>query len=305
MPNGFQNDVLFAQNVDFTNTFASTGKATAQVTSDGQLLMGSTIAPNIRVNTLTAGPGITITNGAGTITISSAGGSVNIDSIAVQTGISPAVPDNAGLLTFNGGTVSAGTNPVRTNGTGLNTMALQVQISQAIAATDATKIGLANFNSTQFSVDVNGFVSATGTIPIQFTSDSGTAVPAAGNINILGGPGVTTSASGSTITINSVVFTDVTAQLLVVDNGYFATAAGAYTLPAVPAQGEEVIVFCDTAGAVAVTANTGQKIRIGSSISSIAGTLTSTAIGDCLTLRYRTTGTTWMAVSSMGNWTVA
>jgi hypothetical protein len=55
--------------------------------------------------------------------------------------------------------VSAGTNPVRTDGTGASTMALEVQISQAVAASDATKIGLSNYNATQFSVDANGFVS--------------------------------------------------------------------------------------------------------------------------------------------------
>lgn len=89
-------------------------------------------------------------------------GSTPFDSIIVQTGTSPVVADGSGQVTFNGAVVAAGTNPVRTDGTGPNTMALEVQISQAIAATDATKIGLSNFNSTQFSVDANGFVSLAG-----------------------------------------------------------------------------------------------------------------------------------------------
>ena len=90
------------------------------------------------------------------------GGTLAVDSFAMQTGTSPVVPDGNGLVTFNGSTVAAGTNPVRTNGTGLNTMALQVQISQALAATDATKIGLANFDSAAFDVDANGFVQLNG-----------------------------------------------------------------------------------------------------------------------------------------------
>lgn len=94
--------------------------------------------------------------------VSLLGGGAAIDSIAVQTGTSPIVPTVGGLVTINGAVVAAGTNPIRTNGTGANTMAVEVQISQAIAATDATKIGLANFNSAHFSVDANGFVSLTG-----------------------------------------------------------------------------------------------------------------------------------------------
>lgn len=303
-------DTVFAANADFTTLTNQNPTIANGLKTNGQMWIGSTAVnvggTHINVGQIISPLGtLTIGYSSPNITVDLAGGGEGIDSIAVQTGTSPIVPTAAGLVTINGAVVAAGTNPVRTNGTGANTLALEVQIAQALAATDATKIGLANFNSAQFTVDANGFVSATGTIPIQFTADTGTAAPAAGNINVLGGPGVTTSASGSTITINSVVFTDTTAAVLAVDNGYFATAAGTYTLPAAPAQGEEVIVFCDTAGAVAVTANTGHKIRLGSSITGNAGSLTSTAIGDTVTLRFRTSGATWMTVCSIGNWTVS
>lgn len=65
---GFSNDVMFASNVNFS------GGKTATVTTDGQLLIGSTASPNIRVATLTAGSGISITNGSGSITIAASGG---------------------------------------------------------------------------------------------------------------------------------------------------------------------------------------------------------------------------------------
>jgi len=99
-------------------------------------------------------------DGNGFVSLTGAG--LAVDSFAMQTGTSPVTPDGAGLVTFSGGTAPAGTNPVRTNGTAATTMTLQVQISQALAATDATKIGLANFNSAQFAVDANGFVSLSG-----------------------------------------------------------------------------------------------------------------------------------------------
>lgn len=66
---GFDNSVLYADNVDFSGATPVTGK----VTTDGQLLIGSTATPNIRVGTLTAGAGISITNGSGSITITNTG----------------------------------------------------------------------------------------------------------------------------------------------------------------------------------------------------------------------------------------
>lgn len=334
--------------------------------------------------------------------VSLAGGGLAIDSIGTQTGTNPITPTGAGLVTINGATVLAGINPIRTNGTGANTMAVEVQISQALAATDATKIGLANFdsaafdvdangfvqlngggiaatsfpiqantapgtnpvvptaagavtingaavanhsvvletrsraanaynleiqysasaaatdatksgvahfNSTQFSVDANGFVSTSGTgIPNTITGDSGGALsPTGGNFNILGRSGSKTSGSGSTLTIKSPPYADqgisATATL---DSGYFATAAITLTLPASAglADGDLFEFVCTTAGALVIQAVGSQKIRLGNAISSAAGSLTSTAIGDSISLRFRATDGFFYATSSIGNWTI-
>jgi len=64
---GIRDEVLYGVNVDFSGA----SPPSAQVTSDGELLIGSTSAPNIRVGTLTAGAGVSIVNAAGSITISS------------------------------------------------------------------------------------------------------------------------------------------------------------------------------------------------------------------------------------------
>ncbi len=118
----------------------------------------------VNINIVGTAGQITVTGnpGTSTLTLALAGGGTAVDSIGTQTGTNPIAPTAAGLVTINGAVVAAGTNPVRSDGTGANTMALEVQISQAIAATDATKIGLCNFDSTKFSVDANGFVT---TIP--------------------------------------------------------------------------------------------------------------------------------------------
>lgn len=138
------------------------------------------------------------------------GGSEAIDSIAVQTGTSPVVPTIAGLVTINGAVVAAGTHPVRTDGTGPNTLAVEVQTSQAIASTNATNIGLSAFNSTFFTVDANGFVSVSGTgLGQTITGNTGGALsPTAGNWNIFGASTaagtspVITSGTGSTLNVN-------------------------------------------------------------------------------------------------------
>lgn len=80
------------------------------------------------------------------------------------------------ILQVKGTTQAAGSTPVHTTGA-TNVVTSIVQTSQAIASTDATKIGLSAFNSSQFSVDANGFVSITGsgiTLVTTYTSGSGT-----------------------------------------------------------------------------------------------------------------------------------
>lgn len=262
--------------------------------------------PAAGIVNVVGGAGITTTGAGNTITIALTGGGVGIDSIGTQTGTNPITADGAGLVTINGAVVAAGTNPVRSDGTGANTMALEVQISQAVAATDATRIGLSNYDSGSFAVDANGFVTLATTGALKtLTGDTGTATPVANNIQIAGGPGVTTSAAGAVVTINSVVFTDTAAATLAVDNGYFATAAGTYDLPATAAQSEVLIVVCDTAGAVVLDAPALNFIRIGALITSSGGTATSTAIGDSVTLRYRLSSLTWEATSVIGTWLIA
>lgn len=67
----------------------------------------------------------------------------------------------ANVLEIFGTTVAAGTTPVKTRGVG-NNITTEVQIAQAIAATNASNVGLSAYNSAQFTVDANGFVSLIG-----------------------------------------------------------------------------------------------------------------------------------------------
>lgn len=179
------------------------------------------------------------------------GGTEAIDSIGVDAtsggGTNPVLPTAAGLVTVNGARVAAGTNPIRSVSTAANVYQIQVQTSQAIAATDATKVGLANFDSAKFTVDANGFVSTSGTgVGNTITGDSGGALsPTSGNWNIFGSHGINTSGAVSTLTVainNAITLGDLSAiaagsNALSATTGDINVASGNLKLPNTSATG--------------------------------------------------------------------
>ena len=112
-----------------------------------------------------------------------------------------ALSPTAGNWNILGASTASGTTPVSTSGA-VSTLTINVQKSQAIASTDATKIGLSCFDSASFSVDANGFVTTSGTGVLKtLTGNSGGALsPTAGNINTLGTGSITIAGAGSTLT---------------------------------------------------------------------------------------------------------
>lgn len=245
------------------------------------------------------------------------GGGIAITSVNVDAntppGTDPVLPSATGEITVTGAQVAAGvvgTNVIRTDSLAANTYTIEIQRSTAVAGTDAANNGVSHFNSADFTVDANGFVSASGTgIGQTITGDSGGALPpTAGNWNIFGRSGSKTSGSGSTLTINSPPFSQVGASATsVLNTGEFVTAAVTRTLPATAGllDGDLVIYYCTTAGALVITANTGQTIRIGTLVSSSGGTATSTQIGDSVSLRFDATAVSWRCVSVIGTWVMA
>lgn len=212
---GFNNDVMYADNVDFTGN----ASVSASVTADGQLLIGSTVAPNIRVGLLTSlGGSISITVGAGTINLET--GATTPITFMADSGA--AVPAGNILNVF-------GTNSISTSGTG-NTLTITVANASAVVR------GVASFDVTNFTVTGGNVVSnpititagagitvvgspvnlggavtisAAASVPTTFTADVGTATPAANNINLLGtaAQGLSTSATGSTVTFTNADWT--------------------------------------------------------------------------------------------------
>lgn len=304
---GFENDVLLCTNVNFNPSLAK--PHSGLITTDGQLIIGSTAlnagGTHLNIGTLTStGATVTVTNGAGTINLE-AGASVPTTFTANS---GSAVPV-ANILNILGSSPVAGVIPIRTIGAA-NTITVQVQMTSAVAATDATRNGLAHFDSADFTVDANGFVtmSATGAVET-ITGDSGGALsPAANNLNILGRSGSKTSGAASTLTIKSPPFSQVGASATsALNSGEFVTAAVTRTLPvsAGLADGDLFIYVATTAGLLVIQSVGAQKIRIGSSISSAAGTASSTAAGDSVSLRFDATQGFFLAVSVVGNWILA
>lgn len=312
--------IIFADNASFDGT-----QRGGKLTADGQLWIGSTAAPHVRKGSLaSAGGTVVITTGSGTINLEASASTPT--SFQTDSGIATPAASILNELGSGSITTTGSGNTVTTQLTGLTNHAVLV----GAGTTTITKLSVgsngqvllgatgadpafgtltSSDSSITFTTGANalGLTVTSGTTVVKtLTGDSGGALsPTAGNINILGGPGVTVLGVGSTLTVSSVPFSDTTATTLVVDNGYFATAAGTYVLPAAPAQGEMVIITADTAGAVVVDAPGTQLIRIGASVSSAGGTATSVAIGDSLTLRYRASNTTWHAVSVVGTWILA
>lgn len=111
------------------------------------------------------------------------GGSTAIDQIQVQAatlpGVNPVSPDANGLMTVNGSAVANHSVPVETRTRALNTYNVEIQYATSAATTDATKSGLAHFNTGQFTVDANGFVTglvnpSIGATNLGFTYAAGT-----------------------------------------------------------------------------------------------------------------------------------
>ncbi len=259
---GFENDVMVSSNVNFNGTAPKPHLGI--ITTAGQLLIGTGTTPAIIAGSITSPLGtLTIGYSSPNITLDLTGGASAIEKVALQTGTTPITP-LGGVITINGAVVAAGTNPVRTDGTGAHTMAVEVQTSQALAAADATKIGLCNFNSAQFSVAATGFVSI---ISGGFTwSNKSTSFSAAA------------------------------------ENGYFITGSSTATLPASPSIGDTIEFFVQGAFTLTIQANTGQKIQFASNLSSAAGTQVNTATGDACKLVYNSTGLVWNCTSFVGAW---
>jgi len=158
-------------------------------------------------------------------------------------------------------------------------------------------------------------VTATGGDPIQsIITDSGTALPAAGAVSLVGGSGVNTSASGSTVTINvtgfGIKYTTVTANTsMQIDSGYITNKAGtaaSMLLPATAPVGSAISVVGRGATGWIITQAAGQSINMNSVSTTVGvgGSLASSAQFNSVNLICTIANTTWTVINSEGVLTV-
>lgn len=88
-----------------------------------------------------------------------------------------------------------------------------------------------------------------------------------------------------------------------INNGYFVIGTCTSTLPSAPVQGDRIEYIVDHASQLlTIQASAGKVIRLGNTATAAAGTAVSTLQGDSITLIYRSSDTTWLALSSVGQW---
>lgn len=274
---GFKNtngigSTLVADNVDFSGV--GIGLAAPTVTTNGQLLIGATATPHIRVGNLTStGASITITNGAGTINLETA----------------TATPTT---FTEDSGSATPAANNLNIFGTsaqGISTSGAGSTVTLTAANATSSQKGVASFNGTEFTVtsgavasnpitvtagsgitvtgspvNLGGTVTiaATAAVPLLFTEDTGTAAPLANNLNILGtaAQGISTSGSGATVTLTAANATSAQKGVASFNGTEFTVTSGAVA-----------------SNPITLTAGTG--ISISGSPVNLGGTATISAVG--------------------------
>jgi|GEM_PF-1652537 len=150
-----------------------------------------------------------------------------------------------------------------------------------------------------------------------YATDGGNATAAAGTITFAGGTNVTTSGSGSTVTINAtgggggLTWNEVTgtSQSAAVDNGYITNNAGlvTVTLPDTAALGSVVRICGKGAGGWKLAQNASESIiwdEDSSTTVGVGGYLASTDDYDAVEVLCTVANTTWTVLTSKGNITV-
>ena len=232
---GFDNDVVYGTNVNFSTS--SAGGGAASILTDGQMLIGTTAlnvgGTHISVGKITSPLGtVAVGYSAPNITLDVTGGSSAIEKFLPNSGTSPVVPDGSGQVSLVGvGSITTvgGLNSLTTELTGLTNHSVQVgagttTLTQLAVGTNGQVLIGANSadpafasltssdGSVTFTTGANSLslqVAGGATTGKTITGNSGGALsPTAGNWNLLGpnsaltGYSPWTTGSGSTLTFN-------------------------------------------------------------------------------------------------------
>lgn len=227
---------------------------------------------------------------------------------------------NFSNITTGTGNCAFGVNSISLITTGIDNVGYgNGTLSTLLTGSSNLALGFSSGSSYTSSESSNILINSSGTIgdsnTLRIGAGTGTSSQQINKAFISGINGVTVS-NTKIVTINSstdqlgtasssLIFAwtdEATNFQSIAGNGYFCTAALLIGLPTSPSQGDTISFNTVTASNVIIGANSGQTIVIGSSSSTVAGQATSSAIGNSVTLVYRSTGATWRATSSVGTW---
>ncbi|OGT44275.1 MAG: hypothetical protein A3F13_02595 [Gammaproteobacteria bacterium RIFCSPHIGHO2_12_FULL_40_19] len=281
MASGFDNDVMFADNVDFSAGSPVEGK----VTADGQLLIGATASPNIRVSTLTAGSGMTITNGEGSITLSA--GTTVATTYTTDSGNAIPVANILNVLGGTGVETSGSGNTVTIDASAATPLSFPCDSGTATPAANAltlagsgsiTTTGSGSTATTALTGLTNHAVLVgAGTSTITKVGPTATAGQVLQSAGASADPAFSTATYPLTTTVSQILYSSATntvAGLATANRGVLTTGAtGVPVITALATDGQ--LIIGSTAGAPAaatLTAGTGVTITPGSNSITIAAT---------------------------------
>jgi hypothetical protein len=242
-----QNTTGTAANVTGTVAVANGGTGQTSYTN-GQLLIGNTTGNTLAKATLTAGTGISVTNGTGSITIANSAPSiswqavqttnftatagngypVNTTSGAITVTL-PASPTAGDAITFTDYASKWATNNVTLN---INGNKLNSSVSNAILSTNRQSISLVYIDATQGWIAYSGFLDS---IPSQTYTASYLVVAGGGGSGIgVSGASLGGGAGAGGYLTNTMTFTVGTVYTATVGGGGASTANGSNsTFPSV------------------------------------------------------------------------
>lgn len=266
-------------------------------TTINQILYSS--AANTITGLATVNGGVLVTSNTGVPSMlanpGAAGRMLQSGNAAIASWSTPTYPSGSGTT---GQIVrSDGTNNVYSTATFADTYAVS-RLLYASASNVVT--GLATGNSGVLVTDATGVPAWSGTMTNgQIIIGSTGATPVAASLTP--GAGIVITPGAGTLTISApgggVAWANIagTTQAAAVDSGYVIgnAAQTTVTLPATAALGSTVLVQGKGAGGWILTANTGQTIQIGSSVTTTAGSLTSTNQWDSVEVVCVTADTVW------------
>lgn len=143
---GFENDVMFAKNADFTQADNQAPSEANGLATDGQIWIGRTAinagGTHVDVGTLTAGTGVNITNGPGSISIAVSGATVGQTITGNSGGALSPTAGNWNIVTANSTVKFVGSGSTLTQDFGISPFNLLLGGSGTSITSGSFNIGL-------------------------------------------------------------------------------------------------------------------------------------------------------------------